>query len=230
MSVRSGRVALAGVGGERAAAAAARLIDAGARALLSWGVAGALAPRLEPGDLLLPSKVVTARRSWFVDAAWREAILEGLGSAHGGNLWCSAVPVGDVAQKRDLADRGMVAVDMESAAVAAVAARRGLPFIAIKSICDPASRAVPAVATDLLGIDGRLHLATLARALRAGPRAWRELNRLRIDHAAACRSLRDAARTLPALGPRPAAPTRWPEPGCGQGQAGFGDVGRSAAQ
>jgi adenosylhomocysteine nucleosidase len=187
------RVAVAGIGPQRAALAARRLVDEGAEALLSWGVAGGLSTALAPGDLLLPERIEAEGEGWPVGAHWRAQLQRELPQAAGGRLWCSRTPVLSVAEKQALAARGLSAVDMESAAVAAVAAMAGLPFVAIKAICDPAGRAVPRLVLELLDAEGRLRLLQLPGAIRGGPGLWRELNRLRGDFAVARRALQRAA-------------------------------------
>jgi adenosylhomocysteine nucleosidase len=194
-----GMLAIAGLGFERAGQAARKLVGRGARALLSWGVAGGLASNLVPGDLLLPARVISENGEWTTDPVLRARVQEVLGGTlrEGGNLYCSQGPVTSVEAKRALAARGMLAVDMESAAVAAIAQRAGVPFVAVKAICDPASREIPAIALRLLDQDGGVRWRALPGALRQGPRAWRDLNLLREDMAAARGSLWRPARVLP---------------------------------
>lgn len=194
-----GALAIAGLGDQRAAAAACRLIERGARALLSWGVAGGLSPALSPGDLLLPQRVIADQGEWSTDPELRARLRQVLGAGvlEGGDLYCSNTPVSSVESKRALATRGMLAVDMESAAVATVAQRAGVPFVAVKAICDPAAREIPAAALRLIGHDGSLRWRAMPSLLREGPRTWRELNALRVDLAAARGSLWRAARVLP---------------------------------
>ena len=52
-------MAVSGMGCPAAAAAARRLLDAGATALVSWGMAGGLDPKLTAGTICLPRSVVT---------------------------------------------------------------------------------------------------------------------------------------------------------------------------
>lgn len=194
-----GALAIAGLGFERAAAAATKLIERGAHALLSWGVAGGLSPALAPGDLLLPERVLSEDGRWTTDPELRARLRHVLGghALEGGDLFCSRAPVATVGGKNALAARGMLAVDMESAAVATVAQRVGVPFVAVKAICDPATREIPAAALRLLGHDGSLRWRAVPSLLREGPRTWRDLNMLREDLAAARGSLWRAARVLP---------------------------------
>ena len=194
-----GALAIAGPGFERAGDAARKLIGRGARALLSWGIAGGLSAELVAGDLLLPERVIADQGEWIADPVLRSRVQEVLGGAAraGGALYCSRAPVASVEAKRALAAQGMLAVDMESAAVAMEAQRAGVPFVAVKAICDPASRQIPALALRLLDEDGTIRWRAMPGVLREGPRAWRDLNALRVDMATARGSLWRAARVLP---------------------------------
>jgi adenosylhomocysteine nucleosidase len=122
------RLVVGGVGYDRARAAAARLCDAARPTLLvSAGFCGALDPALRTGDLLVGGTVREARRF-----APDERALGALPDARRGDtLWVPQV-------RRDLGARpeGVAAVDMESAAVAAVALERGIPFVSIRAVLD----------------------------------------------------------------------------------------------
>lgn len=191
-------VRAAGIGRERAYLAASRMVERGARALLSWGVAGGLSPRLRSGDLLLPRRVVSSQGEWHTHDAWRMQLRRVLPDVREINtLYCGDVPLASPDDKRELAMRGFDAVDMESAGVAKAASRADLPFVVVKAVCDPAARAIPALALRLLEGDGRLRASAIFDIACAGPRGWRELHALRGDFAAARASLRHAARVLP---------------------------------
>ena len=70
------RVACSGGSPERARAEAARLAAEGATGLVSFGLAGGLAPELRPGDLVLPETVQAPDgRSLPTDPAWRDNLL-----------------------------------------------------------------------------------------------------------------------------------------------------------
>ena len=73
-------IAVAGARPERALALARALLDAGATALLSVGVAGALDPDLRPGDLLAPAAVRYGPLRLEADAALVAALAERCGA------------------------------------------------------------------------------------------------------------------------------------------------------
>jgi adenosylhomocysteine nucleosidase len=167
------RIACSGASAERARSEATRLIEEGAAALVSFGLAGGMAPQLRSGDLLLPASVRGAGLgSWSADPIWREGVRACL--AAGGLELRAGVLVGSeriVAtglDKRALFEAtGAQAVDMESHAVAAVAAAAGIPFLVLRAIGDPHDQVVPQVAREALRPDGRVRLrATLGGLIR----------------------------------------------------------------
>ncbi|HLB80849.1 MAG TPA: hypothetical protein VJJ77_10120 [Dongiaceae bacterium] len=166
-------VACAGGDAARARAAARGLLEAGAGALLSFGLAGGLDPAQPSGRLVLAETVIDAGsgRRFATDAPWRDRLAA---AARGADAVLAALagsndPVLSIAAKRALfAATGAAAVDMESHAVAAAAAAAGVPFLALRAIADPAGRAVPAAALAGLDAEGRVQArAVLAELLRA---------------------------------------------------------------
>jgi adenosylhomocysteine nucleosidase len=202
--VAGGAVIVCGIGPRRAAAAAERLVARGARALLSWGTAGGLSSALRCGDIMIPERVLTPDNhdGIAVDADWRARTVKELATrvpVSSGALWSSREPVTAVEAKRVLSNQGMAAVDMESGAVASVANRNGLPFFAVKAICDPAERALPAALLGLMDADGTFRPRGLSGLLRGGIPAWRAAGALRADFAAARQALKLAAEALPVI-------------------------------
>ncbi|HET8550974.1 MAG TPA: hypothetical protein VFM97_00680 [Gammaproteobacteria bacterium] len=202
--VAGGAVIVCGIGPRRAAVAAERLVARGARALLSWGTAGGLSPALRCGDIMIPERVLTADNpaGVAVDGDWHARTVKELAArvpVSSGALWSSREPVTAVEAKRVLSNEGMAAVDMESGAVALVAAQSGLPFFAVKAICDPAERALPAALLGLIDAEGAFRPRGLSGLLRGGIPAWRAAGALRADFAAARRALKLAAETLPVI-------------------------------
>ena len=189
-------VAVSGMGAAAADAARA-LVEAGATALVSWGMAGALDPGLEAGDVCLPSEVVAADGSSFTTARhWREPLAASLAASMGaqrrvacGRLFTSSEPIGTASAKEAAFRRtGAAAVDMESAPVAQVAALHGMPFIAVRVIVDTATDAVPSAV--LAASDrGQVHLWRLLGGLVLAPAELAPLMRLARRYRVATRSL-----------------------------------------
>lgn len=166
-------LAVSGIGEGAAAGAARRLVLAGASALASFGMAGALDPMLICGAVLLPDEVVTVDGATVSATAgeWRQRLRTALPAsclACGGRLLASRQPIGTPEAKAAAwRSSRAAAVDMESAAIAQVAQQAGLPFIVLRVIVDTASDRLPAAVIAASG-GGQLRIGRLlAQLLRA---------------------------------------------------------------
>lgn len=196
-------VRVAGASAARARAAADALVADGARALLSFGVAGGLDPDLAPGDLIVASSVIHPGATMQpTDPGWRARLLGALPHAVEGPIVGSQRPILRVRDK-DLhrALSTALALDMESHAVAAAAGAAGLPFAAIRAVADPGGRAVPLAA--LAGLDERGETRAWGVLVVLAFRPWQvpAVLRLALDHRAAMRALARAAALGPGLLP-----------------------------
>jgi adenosylhomocysteine nucleosidase len=169
-------VVQSGPGAARAAAAAHRAIDAGAGLLVSWGLAGGLAASVAPGTVVAPRRVLAEGQAPLaVDAAWHSR-LAALGLAlDAGDLLSVAEPLESPAAKREAANTvNAVAVDMESAGIAAVAARARVPFVALRVVVDGLDDALPPGAERWIDEQGRRRASAVLRAV-VDARQWRAL-------------------------------------------------------
>jgi adenosylhomocysteine nucleosidase len=186
-------LAVSGMGGARAAIAARSLVEAGALALMSFGLAGGLDPTLSAGTVVLPSEVISrggARFSTSTD--WREQLSAAIAKQRpvaAGTLLSSAAAIGTVADKAAaFRETGAVAVDLESLAVAEVSAAHNLPFIAVRVIVDSAADVLPrAVMAASRG--GQVNFRRLIGGLAVAPLDVIALIRLARAYRAATRSL-----------------------------------------
>jgi adenosylhomocysteine nucleosidase len=190
---------VSGMGSAAAVVAAGALVDAGATALVSWGLAGGLDPRLHAGTICLPSVIVSRDGAAFAtDLHWREILTAAIGARFvvvGGKLLTSAAAIEDAAAKTAaFGETGAVAVDMESAGVAHVAALRKLPFVAVRAIVDTAADSLPRAAM-AAGAQGRVRLARLILGIVRSPREIAPMMRLAKRYRAATRALCAVART-----------------------------------
>jgi adenosylhomocysteine nucleosidase len=167
---------LSGMGGAAARAAAEGLCRQGVTALVSFGVAGALDDRLKPGDLVLPD-AIHCGTALTVNLAWRDRLQQRLPAGLtvvNGMISNSEIAVTNEAAKRDLAQTtGACAVDMESAAIAQVAAQAEIPFIVVRAIVDPIQFSPPEALLSAVHPDGSvkpIHLTALLlkRSVRIG--------------------------------------------------------------
>jgi adenosylhomocysteine nucleosidase len=173
-------------------------VAAGATAILSMGLAGALAPMLKPGDWVVGTIAPTGmqRREWSVGAGadrpaekkrwspppsnaarwgegsggWVERIGRLLPEATVGRIHADGEMACTAEQKHDLqkATRAL-AVDMESHVAARVAARHGLPFAVARVISDAADKTLPMAARVAMSPTGGVKLGSILWALIKRP-------------------------------------------------------------
>ena len=132
------RVICSGDGRNLAAKLTAAIADArkrvqGCPGIISFGVAGGLAPQLRPGTCVVGSAVISGEKRMPISAEWSQKLLQTIPDAIPGVLLGVPVPIAHPDEKRELYMKtGAIAVDMESHIVAAVgfahrAAGRGDP-------------------------------------------------------------------------------------------------------
>ncbi len=205
-------VNVSGMGQEQASRAAADLVRDGATALLSWGTAAGLDPALRSGQLLLPGAILSTDGTRLdTDPHWRESLLgclRGRLQPRDGTLLSSTRAITTPADKQELFRRtGAVAVDMESAAVAAIANRADLPFACIRAIVDEAGMGLPALALKVIDASGRPRIPLLLAGLLRHPGTLPALIRLGRSFSRARASLR-AVRRCCGYNLAPPAPLR----------------------
>lgn len=172
-----------GIGPARAEAATEELLGmTDVDRVLVVGIAGGLEPVSAVGDLIVPEAVVDAATG----ERFRATPTPGLavrGVIRMGGEDDYALDDGDVAR---LLDEGFTALDMETAAVARVCERHGIPWLAFRAISDIAgdSSLGPVVMT-LVDPEGNPRAGTALRFLLRHPHRIPRLVRLGRDARAA---------------------------------------------
>ncbi|HEX4303226.1 MAG TPA: hypothetical protein VHZ78_10560 [Rhizomicrobium sp.] len=138
--------------------------------IVSFGIAGALAPLLKVGDTVIASHVVHEDERYPTDARWTAAMRAKLPRAHSAILAGHGQIVSHIDGKRRLrALTGAAAVDMESHIAARIAARHGIPFVALRTISDAAGRGLPPAALLPLKPSGRIRLRRILASVASDP-------------------------------------------------------------
>ena len=145
---------------------AQRLVDDGVTALISFGLAGGLDPALSAGTLFVPRAVLSQGRLFDCDGGL-SAPLPGHSIAC--VLGADAVVASADEKLRLWRETGAGAVDLESGAVAEVAAAAGIPFAVLRAVCDPAARDLPSAAIEALDRQGRIAPMKMASILARHP-------------------------------------------------------------
>ena len=192
------RIGISGAQPERAESEAQRLVDAGCRLLMSWGVAGGLDPEMQPGDVVVPSAVVDEGGGcWPFATELAEAVAGVIPApfrwSDRGQGRCVLGLDRMVLHAEDktalFALTGALTADMESHRVAQVAANGNLPVVAVRAVGDPVDGSVPTLAAEALDEDGRTRFGAVARGLLQRPWDFGALMRVRRETDAALEAL-----------------------------------------
>jgi hopanoid-associated phosphorylase len=180
------------------------------RAVVSFGVGGGLDPTLRTGDVVIATSVAhhRSRERWATDPAVSHMLASSLDPRCGAAR--RAVIVGAEALLMDVDAKaafwratGASAVDMESHVAAEYAAAHKLPLAALRVICDPAGRALPPLAREALGPQGKIDMRAVIRSLARRPGQLAILGRTARDFGTALAALR---RCRPLFGAFPVLP------------------------
>lgn len=175
-------------------AALERLAETEFSCVVSFGLAGGLDHGLRPGDVVIGTNAVAEKASFAAHSRLVSILSEGLACVAKKTKVGSVAGV-DAPAMHPLAKAALrektdaVAVDMESHLAAEFAERRGIPFVAVRVVSDPASRALPPLAAHAVSADGSINFAFVLRELRRRPTQIRELIRAGLDARAAFASL-----------------------------------------
>ena len=145
--------------------------------ILSAGIAGALAPELEPGDIVIDGDPDTLAK-----------LARALPCAKVGIVFGQDSIAADPAAKRALAGRG-ISVDMESHIAAELARVHGLSFGAVRVISDTADEALPPAALVGMKPDGGMALGRVLASLARQPGQLPDLMRIGRQSGLAFRNL-----------------------------------------
>ncbi len=173
------------------------------RAVVSFGIAGGLDAGLAPGDAVLARGIIAGTSRWAshpgLVQAWARCLSAGGRNMIEADIVGSEAPVLTPRAKAALhAATGAAAVDMESHVAAEFAATRGVPFAAVRVICDAANHALPPFVGEAMDANGILNWRHVLRMVVRQPRQIALLPHLAHDASAAFAGLRHC-RTL--LGP-----------------------------
>jgi adenosylhomocysteine nucleosidase len=183
---------VSGMGTSLARAATVRLLDAvDVEWVIVVGIAGAIDNQTPIGTLVLPQLVVNGADGSELRPAPLRA---GLGNMARGKLWTSDELLLDPALHVDLRADGVLALDMETAAVAKVCDERGVPWSVVRAISDRAGDG--SVDAEIVGLshpNGRPNFSAVIRYLVRHPGALPRLLHLANGANLAARRAADAA-------------------------------------
>jgi hopanoid-associated phosphorylase len=173
----------------------------GATAVLSFGIAGGLDTGLNPGALVVATRVrAPGGGAWSADMAWSAALVRASGARFGVVAGADAVVSAPDAKRSLHLMTDALVVDLESAVAAAFAASRGLPFAVLRAVADTADEELPRAAAVGLSPTGRAAPGRVAMALLRRPAELPALVQVAKRSRTALAALARAARDLPQPG------------------------------
>ena len=183
--------------GARLAATLEAAIADGASGIISFGVAGGLAPGLVEGQWVAAAAVRAGKQVFPTDWAWTRSLLERLPGAVHADIIGMDAPVAHPEDKRSLhAQTGAAAVDMESHIAARIAAARRVPFVACRVIIDAADKRLPPAALIGLRPDGTADVLAVLRSVMQQPGQVPALVRTALDARITGTAMRRGRRLL----------------------------------
>lgn len=183
---------------QRAYEEALRLVTDGARALVSFGIAGGLNSETPVGALVLAEAVIGEKGEGFeTTPGWRQALADlvaGEITPVGGPVISLSHALETEAVKAAAHKKtGAVAVDMESFGVAKAAQERKVPFLVIRAISDSVADQLPASVVPAMAEDGSIRIAPLISGTLKNPGDVVRLPAFGLKTARANRTLRRVA-------------------------------------
>lgn len=171
------------------------------RGIVSFGVAGGLNPDLRSGDIVIATEIVAAQKRWATAAALTENLVAQPAARNrqivtGVLAGVEKVVTGQVGKAALRSVTGADAVDMESHIAARYAEHYGLPFAAVRVICDPAHRALPELTMSAIKPNGNVDMWKVMRGIARNPRTIPHLISTGRDFNRALRSLRGCRGAL----------------------------------
>ena len=191
---RSNYVVCAGANSNKAYELSTKLAVNGCTSLISFGIAGGLAPNLKPGAVVIGKKVLGKENSGIeTDISMRQKLAEIIPDSLVGSIYSSPRAVADVSEKAAIFSKyNALAADMESLAIGVAATENHLPFSIVRIVADPASQQLPDFAFNAIDPNGNarigpvmvgliknpIEIANLVRLVRNSNKAFRQLRRV----------------------------------------------------
>ena len=213
-----------GIGHRRATEVARRAFDSmpGAELAIGTGVVGALSSGLKPGDLVLSDRILTIDGDGHmaepvitvsdshVRAVGRSLASAGIAYSTGAILTSHRVLASGAEKRRAKESTGAIAVDMETFAIAAEAAARGLPFVAIRAVLDEVDDEV--VGAEMADADGNVRPLAATSYLIRNPATMLKLPKMIRNLSRATAAIADALTAIAYEGQAPDATKRAHDP------------------
>ncbi len=170
--------------------------------LVSFGIAGGLAPELEAGTVIVSGEVISEQQHWANERQHRGQVsrfAHSIGAIEGLVFGAGSILATQTEKKRAWTATRALAVDLESEIVARIATALGIPFIVLRTIADTARRDLPPASLIPLGAKGKPRLSKVFAEVVRRPSQLREMIGLAQETRIALSALTGPARALRGL-------------------------------
>lgn len=176
-------------------------ISNGCRGIVSFGVAGALNPDLNPGDLVLANQIIGPEgETVSVDDCWLKLLEHRLSRSTVPHTHRTAPLFGSPKIVTSASEKGEIfritgadAVDMESYPLAQLCRDSATRFVAIRAIADTATHTLPTAAQHAIGDSGQILISRVLWELVKHPLQLPQLLALSKPYGKALSTLRGVA-------------------------------------
>ena len=177
------------------------VIEPTCKALISWGVAGAIHPFLNVGDIVIANSIYNpkTKKTIKTNARWSTSIYDRLSDntrVFRGPIYSDGDVHGTTPKERAriYKDTVVYAVDDESYAVADFAYKKQIPFISIRAISDSADATIPEWALHLDG--GLASVGTTFINLLKNPLQTGDIIKMAFNYKKSLKSLREVYKDV----------------------------------
>jgi len=123
--------------------------------ILSTGFCGGIDPSLCTGEMVLAEQILYKEEESMIERALfcqaQQALKHAGVKFVSGRVFCTDRIVNNVDEKSDLEKKGAIAVDMESGVLARLATAKGIGFLVLRGVLDPAGSSLPFTANRCIG-------------------------------------------------------------------------------
>lgn len=194
-------IILSGVGAKAAEKAALQLVDMKVSRIISWGAAGGIKASVVTGTLVIPEFVIDQENNIYCsDHNFNKQLMTKLPAGlliTTDPLFGESTLLNSQHEKESIHQiTKAVAVDMESGAIARVAAENKLDFNVIRSISDDVYTKVPQSITRAIDPNGQIHSFSLLSNLLFSPQDWISIIQLAKGFWKAKKSLKLIAKVI----------------------------------
>tara|TARA_B100001996_G_scaffold281182_1_gene221627 strand:- start:1344 stop:2060 length:717 start_codon:yes stop_codon:yes gene_type:complete len=185
---------ISGIGYKSSHDATKELLKLNIDALISWGIAGATCDLVTTGDLILARSVRNHKKIYYTTDEWCKKIIHHFQDSSHKLLYKDIVSTDEICatpvEKIKLFKKTKaLAIDMESAAIAEVAIKNNLDFIAIRVISDNVTQSIPEIVIKNIDNYGYIDILKLIKFCMFNPSQINQILLLAKSYKKALKSL-----------------------------------------